>query len=508
MCLLFCSHFSLAGDNVDCWMEIQSGKGPWSQPVTGIVPIGSTLTLVVAINDYRGEFDMRVKSCVASDGLDHVINLSDEFGCVLRPKMISRFVKARAPNDKATVITYAFFHAFKFPDALSVHINCKVEICRHGCKDHCQPVASNKRHDIVGHKMIETNAIEEPEINRSDEPRTPESIDPDNDVSDDGSGGGSGIVDDDTSFYEEFADVVGLNTKTSSKDIEKIPIEKQQPKLKQELKPSLQIIHSEPELPPIRVHVSDHPPKSTYEVHEDFVDSFPPQNLPMHDMLHRPHVDTNRLNIEKFPHGPRSFSIERMGLLLPPPRPTPKKGRATPRAKTDHGPRPLNRGKKIRQPLRGGERFVVVNRPKRYRRSIAVSEGQSQSADIGVVGVFDVVSEADLAFSPHDGKQEAETVLQGKIYEEILNGICMPMPVFSVLFILVILTAVVLVLTVGSLYYRYQVHKEMVEKQSESHNNINPNSLGSWITLRLFRMNDGEMQPCDPVTGIIPESST
>lgn len=36
-------------------MEIQSGKGPWAPPVSGIVPIGSTLTLVVAINDYRGE---------------------------------------------------------------------------------------------------------------------------------------------------------------------------------------------------------------------------------------------------------------------------------------------------------------------------------------------------------------------------------------------------------------------------------------------------------------------
>ncbi|KAK6627939.1 hypothetical protein RUM44_010421 [Polyplax serrata] len=41
------------GDNVDCWMEIQHGKGPWAPPVSGIVPLGSTLTLVVAINDYR-----------------------------------------------------------------------------------------------------------------------------------------------------------------------------------------------------------------------------------------------------------------------------------------------------------------------------------------------------------------------------------------------------------------------------------------------------------------------
>lgn len=46
---------SFLGDNVDCWMEIQAGKGPWAPPVSGIVPLGSTLTLVVAINDYRGK---------------------------------------------------------------------------------------------------------------------------------------------------------------------------------------------------------------------------------------------------------------------------------------------------------------------------------------------------------------------------------------------------------------------------------------------------------------------
>lgn len=49
----------LSGDNVDCWMEIQHGKGPWAPPVSGIVPLGSTLTLVVAINDYRGKTNNR-----------------------------------------------------------------------------------------------------------------------------------------------------------------------------------------------------------------------------------------------------------------------------------------------------------------------------------------------------------------------------------------------------------------------------------------------------------------
>ena len=42
------------GDNVDCWMEIQQGKGPWASPVNGIVPLGTTLTMVVGIDDKEG----------------------------------------------------------------------------------------------------------------------------------------------------------------------------------------------------------------------------------------------------------------------------------------------------------------------------------------------------------------------------------------------------------------------------------------------------------------------
>ena len=99
---------------------------------------------------------MRVKSCAASDGAGHVIQLSDENGCVLRPKMISRFLKAKGADDRASVITYAFFHAFKFPDALSVHIKCKVEICRHGCLDHCQ-FGSDFGHLLHHHLPTGTN---------------------------------------------------------------------------------------------------------------------------------------------------------------------------------------------------------------------------------------------------------------------------------------------------------------------------------------------------------------
>lgn len=69
---------------------------------------------------------MRVKSCEASDDRNRPIQLSDQNGCVLRPKMISKFMKMRSSDARATVVTYAFFHAFKFPDSMAVQIRCKV----------------------------------------------------------------------------------------------------------------------------------------------------------------------------------------------------------------------------------------------------------------------------------------------------------------------------------------------------------------------------------------------
>lgn len=116
-------------------MEIQEGAGPWSREVSKIVPVGQPMTIVVAINDYNGQFDMRVKSCVAHDGVQQPIALTDEFGCVLRPKMLTPFTKVKNPgaDKKATVLSYSRFLAFKFPDSMTVQIQCTVEVCRHGC---------------------------------------------------------------------------------------------------------------------------------------------------------------------------------------------------------------------------------------------------------------------------------------------------------------------------------------------------------------------------------------
>jgi hypothetical protein len=81
---------------------------------------------------------MRVKSCQASGSRGPVIQISDAIGCVTRPKMFSQFQKIKTNDGHSTVITYAHFHAFKFPDSMTVHLRCKVEICRYGCPNHCE----------------------------------------------------------------------------------------------------------------------------------------------------------------------------------------------------------------------------------------------------------------------------------------------------------------------------------------------------------------------------------
>ena len=52
------------GDNLRCWMQIQVGKGPQAQEVSGIVKIGQTMTMVLGVKDDENKFDMMVRNCV------------------------------------------------------------------------------------------------------------------------------------------------------------------------------------------------------------------------------------------------------------------------------------------------------------------------------------------------------------------------------------------------------------------------------------------------------------
>jgi Zona pellucida-like domain len=126
-----------AGDNVGCWMQIQVGKGPWASEVSGLVKIGQTMTMVLAIKDDDAKFDMLVRNCMAHDGKRAPIQLVDQRGCVTRPKIMSKFVKIKNFGNSASVLSYAHFQAFKFPDSMEVHFQCTIQICRYQCPDPC-----------------------------------------------------------------------------------------------------------------------------------------------------------------------------------------------------------------------------------------------------------------------------------------------------------------------------------------------------------------------------------
>ncbi|XP_015519196.1 uncharacterized protein dy [Neodiprion pinetum] len=126
-----------AGDNVGCWMQIQVGKGPWASEVSGLVKIGQTMTMVLAIKDDDSKFDMLVRNCMAHDGKRAPIQLVDQKGCITRPKLMSRFTKIKNFGASASVLSYAHFQAFKFPDSMEVHFQCTIQICRYQCPDQC-----------------------------------------------------------------------------------------------------------------------------------------------------------------------------------------------------------------------------------------------------------------------------------------------------------------------------------------------------------------------------------
>lgn len=152
------------GDNIQCWMQIQVGKGPWASEVSGIVKIGQTMTMVLAIKDDENKFDMLVRNCVAHDGRRPPIPLVDDFGCVVRPKVMSPFQKVRNFGVSASVVSYAYFQAFKFPDSMNVHFQCVIQVCRHECPE---PSCGGAEDDFVDPRVVasDRNEIKVPSPN-------------------------------------------------------------------------------------------------------------------------------------------------------------------------------------------------------------------------------------------------------------------------------------------------------------------------------------------------------
>ena len=161
---------------------------------------------------------------------------------------------------------------------------------------------------------------------------------------------------------------------------------------------------------------------------------------------------------EEFPHGPRNLEEEEAAATV------------TPSLSPSGSPSSSGR---------------------RKRRSVVVSDRKVRSADVGVSGIYEVISEADLAFSP-DSHAEAVTVFQGRIHEEVVYGICLPMSGFSALFIVVALSAVVSALVAGAMLHRLQTQRELstaIRKNGTGPTGfITSGSGGGWLSYGLLRV--------------------
>ncbi|XP_018051493.1 PREDICTED: uncharacterized protein LOC108689015, partial [Atta colombica] len=124
---------TFSGDTATVKLDIQIGKGPFAPTVDGLVKIGETMTLVVSVKDPG--FDLQVRDCLARDEAStNMLQLTDERGCILKPKLFSAFQKTNnTGNTGASIIAYAFFQAFKFPDVMDLFIECNVELCKINC---------------------------------------------------------------------------------------------------------------------------------------------------------------------------------------------------------------------------------------------------------------------------------------------------------------------------------------------------------------------------------------
>jgi len=525
------------GDNVDCWMEIQHGKGPWANPVTGIVPLGTTLTMVIGINDKQGEFDMRVKSCSANTENSRPIQLSDEHGCVLRPKMISKFMKIAGADTRASVVTYAFFHAFKFPDSMAVHIRCKVEICRYGCPDHCQ-----KPNSYVAREQEVSSSINVPQYRPG--PRFEAHKQ-----------GSEKIrrVDEELSNEIPQPQYVPDPQKLVAPAPEALPIPQ---RLVQDAPPPTQHIvkeaqyennfrkHSEPEQTGAQrtyqnknAHLVKNLPPPRQKESPPLLNSGPPpryiprpENPPTRKINHQQHQKPNfpetdkkssiLSNIFKLPEKIFNWNNEEqdgklrqsdrprveseaipisMGI-----RPQSQHSAAVPTHRSDgkeQGPQvyPSSFNTNAR-PVEPIEKFDNqadnlfpygprgLNFDKRSADDkISPREKRALNEEMGVASGYQVISEVDLAFKPSFEDGMGVTVFQGRIMpEEIVYGVCLPATGFSALFVLVSLLTVISVLVSGFVCYHRQLQKVAEEGAPAPSASQNPER--DWGISTLLRM--------------------
>uniref|UniRef100_A0A2H8TJT0 Cuticlin-1 n=1 Tax=Melanaphis sacchari TaxID=742174 RepID=A0A2H8TJT0_9HEMI len=140
---------TFSGDTATARLDIQAGKGPFAPIANGLVKIGETMTLVVTVDGDPG-FNVLVRECVARDNnpeSGNQLQLTDAQGCVAKPKLFGSFQTTTNPAT-GSLIAYAYFQAFKFPDVMDLLIECNVELC----KFNCQPCSETNQKIDPGRK--------------------------------------------------------------------------------------------------------------------------------------------------------------------------------------------------------------------------------------------------------------------------------------------------------------------------------------------------------------------
>lgn len=106
------------------------GTGLDAAPVSGPIKIGDNLTLVIHVPPAEMTGDVHITSCIAFFGdpsnQSTRVQLIDENGCLLRPKLMTAFQQNGASF-------FALISAFRLADQDSLSFACQVDICSGQC---------------------------------------------------------------------------------------------------------------------------------------------------------------------------------------------------------------------------------------------------------------------------------------------------------------------------------------------------------------------------------------
>lgn len=137
---------------------------------------------------------------------------------------------------------------------------------------------------------------------------------------------------------------------------------------------------------------------------------------------------------------------------------------------------------------------LLTSTSSRRIRSVENPDQRIRSTDVGVSGIYEVISEADLAFSI-ETHAEAVAVFQGRIFDEVVYGICLSIPGFSTLFVFVTLAAVISALVAGTMLHRLRAQREIAVSDCKSHKDVASNANG-WLSYGLLRIRCADTDQC------------